>query len=497
MLIHSKAKITNSGTRTETLDGVNYLVVPAVILTEGVHHGSGGPVLYTQEELAKFPDTWNGRPLPVFHPEDENGTPVTSNSPEVIAAQSVGQTFNTVFEDGKLKTELWINVEKATRIAPEVLSIIQANGRLELSTGVFLDEEANAGTWNSEEYQGIGKNFRPDHVALLPGGTGACSWADGCGAPRTNEDEGKEGMLKKAIAHVLNMFKTNETSFEDVRRALQSEVDKLDVIPMNNMPATYHYVKAVYDNDFVYSQEGPDGNVLFRQDYTYTNGAVELSDTANEVREEKSYVTVNVTDGLKDNQDDNLNKEDDNMNKTEKVKALIGNEASPFCCEKDEAYLMGLEEATLDKHIALYASTDADAEAQAKADAELAANKAKEDAELAANKAKEDEGGDVKPLSAEEYIANAPAEVGEALSGAMALMADKKDALVSAIMSNKADVYTKDELVAMSVEALDKLATLARVTPDFSLAKGSVSANKSTSLPEPLSMPVVNYAGKE
>ena len=111
--VHVKSilKVHARGIRREVMEDRVHLVAPVVILTEGVHHGSGGPLYYPAEELAKFPQAWNGIPLPVFHPTDEAGNPVISNSPEVIQAQSVGRLFN-VFYDAHakaLKGELWVD----------------------------------------------------------------------------------------------------------------------------------------------------------------------------------------------------------------------------------------------------------------------------------------------------------------------------------------------------------------------------------------------------
>jgi hypothetical protein len=41
--------------RNEILEGRPYLAVPMVMMKEGVLNGSDGPLLYTSEELAKFP----------------------------------------------------------------------------------------------------------------------------------------------------------------------------------------------------------------------------------------------------------------------------------------------------------------------------------------------------------------------------------------------------------------------------------------------------------
>ena len=48
-------------------NGRDYLVVPTVILTEGVHSGSNGPLFYPGSELAPSAPAWNGMPVLVYH----------------------------------------------------------------------------------------------------------------------------------------------------------------------------------------------------------------------------------------------------------------------------------------------------------------------------------------------------------------------------------------------------------------------------------------------
>ena len=165
--------------RTDEMEGRQYYVVPTVMMTEGVHNG----IFYSAEELAKFPDSWNGEPVVVFHPE-EDGVSVSANSPELIEKQTVGQIFNAVY-DGGLGAEAWIDIEKCLKIAPEVLDLLKKDAHIDVSTGVYVEEKAGKGTWNDEAFTSSACNFRPDHLALLPGGKGACSWEDGAGLCRT------------------------------------------------------------------------------------------------------------------------------------------------------------------------------------------------------------------------------------------------------------------------------------------------------------------------
>lgn len=193
--------------RQETFEGRPHLIVPVVALVEGVHVGSRGSAFYPGEEIGKYVDAWNGIPLPVFHPEEYEMN-VSANTPQLIEERSVGRLFNASFDpDGsKLKGELWIDIGKAEKISPAVLSLIRSNRHLEVSTALWSDGDGTPGQWRGEEFDATVRNYRPDHLALLPGGEGACSWADGCGV-RVNDIGGG----KFEVSFQLNIRGTART----------------------------------------------------------------------------------------------------------------------------------------------------------------------------------------------------------------------------------------------------------------------------------------------
>lgn len=174
--------------RTEMHQGRKHLVVPVIMMVEGVHNGSHGPLFHSAEELGRHIESWNGIPVTIFHPEVD-GENVSANQPQVIDQNTVGRIYNAYMENDRLRAEAWIDEERIGSLSPQALSYIKEGRPLEVSVGIFSDEEATAGTWHDEEYVAIARNHRPDHLALLPGGTGACSWEDGCGV-RTNQEGG-------------------------------------------------------------------------------------------------------------------------------------------------------------------------------------------------------------------------------------------------------------------------------------------------------------------
>ncbi len=185
-------KTTGAATYTATLDGRTHLVVPVVALVAGVVNG----FLVEPDELRKFADAWNGRPIPIRHPKAE-GEYVSANTPEIIERQVVGQFFNAHIAEGdKLVGQLWLDVGKCQTLGGDALATLhrlEAGQPVEVSTAYFSDIAPVVGQHNGQSYTGIQRNLRPDHLALLPDEVGACSWQNGCGAPRVNSEQPTTG----------------------------------------------------------------------------------------------------------------------------------------------------------------------------------------------------------------------------------------------------------------------------------------------------------------
>lgn len=170
--------------RQETLEGRKYTVAPCVMLTEGVHNGSQGALFYKRKELAKLPVTWNHKPVVVYHPE-MNGVAVSACHPVIMESRKVGYILNSVFDD-KLRSETWIENEKADKVDKRILEALNKGEMMEVSTGLFTDNIPCHGVFNGKEYEYEATNLRPDHLALLPDKKGACSIEDGGGLLQTN-----------------------------------------------------------------------------------------------------------------------------------------------------------------------------------------------------------------------------------------------------------------------------------------------------------------------
>ncbi len=200
--------VEEGGLHTNKLKGEDHYVVPVVLLVEGVHNGSSGPVFYPSEEIEKYPAAWNGRSIPVKHPYDGKGRPLSANSPEEWEKRQIGWLFNVHVDyneeanDGeplaRLVGNAWINKKDVAEKSPEINRNIQEGVMSEVSTGIFADWEFTTDYWKGEFFDKIAKNMRPDHLAALEGGEkGACSIPDGAGLMRNKENSPTMNVLQE------------------------------------------------------------------------------------------------------------------------------------------------------------------------------------------------------------------------------------------------------------------------------------------------------------
>jgi hypothetical protein len=174
--------------RRETANGTEYLVVPMVAMKTGVYQCANcpEPEFYDVEVFGKVPGGWNGRPVTIQHPTVD-GIFVSAGGIEVQEQFAIGLIQNARVEDDKLLLEAWIDLDAVDDTGEHVLALVDAleSGDLvDVSIGAFVETMANAGSFAGKRYARTQLSYVPDHVAFLPGGVGACSNVDGCGAPR-------------------------------------------------------------------------------------------------------------------------------------------------------------------------------------------------------------------------------------------------------------------------------------------------------------------------
>jgi hypothetical protein len=323
--------------RLETLEDRPYTVIPMVMLVEGVHAGSDGPLYYPKDELGKTPAVWNHKPIVVYHPE-QNGQGISACDPVVINTRKVGLIMNTKFVGSRLTAEAWIENARADKVDKRVMEAVTKNEMMELSTGVFVDIEPAEGEWQKEEYVGIARNYRADHLALLPDMIGACSVSDGAGFIR-NQKKGKKPnpseILKNAVDWISRRWGItgNEMSMDNIRCAL-SQALQSRFAPGENGP--YIWVADVYSNFVVYEND----NTLYQLGYTASDSGVTLSEGApTEVNRVTEYRTVSGT--FVGNRDQPKT-EDTTMDKTKMILAILAAGAASGWSETDRPKLDSL-----------------------------------------------------------------------------------------------------------------------------------------------------------
>lgn len=211
-----------SDIREETFDGKRFNVYPVIMIKHTVVNGS----LVEVDDL--IAESWNGVPVTVDHPH-MNGKDVSANHPEVLTKFEVGRIFNAHLDGDKLKAEVWIDVDKANSKFPELLNQMKTTD-MEVSTGYFAMDVPNEGMFDNKTHKNQHKDIKPDHLALLPNDTGACSFEDGCGI-RANQENTVSSVFKKAMDKIKGNDKENNKEVVEIvvnsLKALQTDIENI------------------------------------------------------------------------------------------------------------------------------------------------------------------------------------------------------------------------------------------------------------------------------
>ena len=175
---------TSAVVRRAIRNGREHLVAPVTLIVPGVLSGSKGSLYYPPEEVSRNPSVWDNFPLVVYHPQSATGDPISASDPDVLERQGVGFLSGSTVRNGKLVAEAWFDVDRLSKIDSRVLQSLRSNKPVEISTGLYTDNfPAPLGSLDPKgrSYNYIARNYKPDHLAILPDQIGACSIKDGCG----------------------------------------------------------------------------------------------------------------------------------------------------------------------------------------------------------------------------------------------------------------------------------------------------------------------------
>uniref|UniRef100_A0A6M3IXL0 DUF2213 domain-containing protein n=2 Tax=viral metagenome TaxID=1070528 RepID=A0A6M3IXL0_9ZZZZ len=447
--------------RHDSMEGQEYLVVPMVMIKEGVLNGSAGPLYYPASELSKTPVVWNHKPIVVYHPAEGQ----SACDPDIISNRKVGVIMNAGFVDGKVKAEAWLNKNRISVVDPRIGEAVENQTMMELSTGLFTDNEPTEGVFNGKAYTAIARNYRPDHLALLPDLIGACSIADGAGFMRMNQ--ALENASPKIIDAVNALLKAagiektvgNEIAHGDLWRLLSEAVSDTGV-----------HVSEIFDTYFVYE----DKEKLFKQSYSKVNDEITLVGNPIEVKKVVDFVPV-------------TNKKEKPMDKTQLIAKIIANTGFG---EEDQEYLAGLDEAALTKMLPVENETETKTEEKQET---LSVDPPVVQEPVAPT--------ENKTLTVNEYIAAAPAEMQGVLMAGLEAHNAQKAALVKTIVANERNTFKPEYLNTRPLPELQAIAKLATNKEQDSsdsnaifLPQEEVHITKNTEAP--LDLPVMNFSDK-
>ena len=174
---------------------------------------------------------------------------------------------------------------------------------------------------------------------MLPGGQGACSWADGAGI-RANEntkkgDDNLTDNKQKRIEAFLTVF-ANEGFVERLQK-LQAKINTFDGM------GVWHFVEEVFEDTFVYYKEDSNNGherKYFQQSYSITeDGVIVLGEEPTPVQRKTEYIPISTN-----------SKKVEGVMSPMKVKAHVD---SLIACgkftEEDRSVLEGLTEEVLMK----------------------------------------------------------------------------------------------------------------------------------------------------
>lgn len=458
-------------TRRESLDGAPYMVVPVTMMVEGVHNGSHGPLYHPAEVLGEAVDAWNNMPVTIEHPES-GGEFVSANSPGIIAQYRVGMVQGARMDGTALRAEAWLEEEQLREKSPEAHEAIEKGLPIEVSIGVFSDDEETPGEWNGETYNAISRGHVPDHLALLPDAVGACSWNDGCGI-RANKEGGNNDLMKNKEdekspeltkeQYLANLIANAESGYREVMSTIQSKLDAMD------SDLRVHYLEEVYEDFFVYtvrSRESGTPPKLYKREYSVNDsGAIEFAEEPAEVRKQVSYVTASEG-GLKRTKFNNNKKEVTTMSdKSETpccedvVDALIANVATKFTAE-DKEWLLTFKEDQLAKLVQNEVSQEEDPPKKEETKPQLNADEA---LEIVKNSLK----------TTEDFLNFMPEELREQARSGLRLQQEHRANMVKAILDNTEEgIWKEDSLKGMDIEVLEgiyKSVAKTETVADYSL----------------------------
>lgn len=280
----------SSKVRQDTLQGRDYLVAPVSMLMPGVFAGSAGPILYAESDIRASIAAWNAKPITVGHPELPNGDKVSGCTPESLNRLSVGMILNTKYnaKSKKLQAEAWFDVSRFSQVegADAIHTALLANQKLEVSTGLFVEAIVANGDHNGKAFVAKAANFKPDHLAIILNGEGACSIKDGAGL--LVNQAAKPTRPERTLSLVGNAKSLLEI-VESVTEAVRAKYE----VWRNDGPNTYVYIEDIQPKFVIFEMCTDGEEKYYQQNYEISDGEATLLGELMPVAKKVTYTVQN------------------------------------------------------------------------------------------------------------------------------------------------------------------------------------------------------------
>ena len=478
---------TTGKARTEFIGDTEYRVADLTMIVPGVLNGSKGPLLYPEDEVTNNPQAWNGMPILVYHPLDGK---TSGRDPEVLNNQGIGYIYNSSVEGKNLKAQGWFNVEDTKRVDNRVFDALEEGTQIEISTGLDLTMEpaSDGAVFNGVKYDYVAKDYKPDHLAILPDKKGACSLKDGCGV--FNQEDCKCGgecgpckansiINDERGEKVLFFFTENELSHGEIHSQLSSLLNE------QRNGDSYCWVTEVYNHEFIYEKNSE----YYKQGYTVSEGVVSLVDSPQQVVKEITYKPI-------------ANQENPMATKTAKTKLVDQVIANCDCWEDEDRHTLNrMSEKQLKTLFVSNEDGEEDTTPPVVEETKVEETPTPEPTPTPAPAPTEQSTANQK-LSLEEWMKLAPSEVQSVVKNALDIENQERIRIVGVMTENASEDKRASLKEILMSKTLNELRTLSALIPKDSKSQETVSnffgqmggsPEPSVVKVEPMSMPVMNW----
>jgi hypothetical protein len=176
-LSHLYIQVNASEIRNETVNGIDFLVLPSYTLPDNVVMNDG---LYTREEIDKNYMQLNGTLAPMGHPKID-GEYVSAFHPQALISNHIGAYNDNVERRGnRIYMEKWVPIAHAKKFpdGERLLKAVENGEPIHTSVAVYANREL---TPNAAGFKWKAKIFAMDHDAILLDVNGAATPEQGVG----------------------------------------------------------------------------------------------------------------------------------------------------------------------------------------------------------------------------------------------------------------------------------------------------------------------------